>query len=182
MGILYSATTHGFYDTEIHGTGNIPNDAVSITADEHQALLAAQSSGQQITSDAEGRPIAITKTYTFEEARERKLLELAYYRWQKETGGITVSGVGIKTDRESQGLLNGALKLFDLNPLLAAIDWKGENGWVQVDKATLEAVGLAVGAHVQACFSREKAHATAIEALTAIDDIEAYDITTGWPE
>lgn len=119
---------------------------------------------------------------TVVEAMERKLTALAYYRWQKETEGITLNGVGIKTDRESQSLLNGALKLFDLNPSLLAIDWKGENGWVQVDKATLEAVGLAVGAHVQACFSREKAHATAIEALTAIDDIEAYDITTGWPE
>ncbi len=118
---------------------------------------------------------------TLEEIRTAKLASLAAYRWQRETAGITVGGVVIKTDRESQSLLNGALKLFDLDPVLGGIDWKGENRWVLVNKATLEAVGLAVGAHVQACFTREKVHAEAIEALTTAEAIEAYDFTTGWP-
>lgn len=182
MGLYYSAETKGFYDDGIHTPEQIPVGARPVSRDLHIALMLAQSQGKRITADANGDPIAADITYTLDEIRQRKLTALAYYRWQKETEGITLNGVGIKTDRESQSLLNGALKLFDLNPSLLAIDWKGENGWVQVDKATLEAVGLAVGAHVQACFSREKAHATAIEALTAIDEIEAYDITTGWPE
>jgi hypothetical protein len=181
MTIFYSASRMGFFDSDIHAPQQIPGDAVAITAAEHQALLAAQSSGKEITSDAQGYPVAVAKTYTLDEIREQKLASLALYRWQKETEGITIGGVGIKTDRESQSLLNGALKLFDLNPTLQAIDWKGETGWVQVDKATLEAVGVAVGAHVQACFTREKQHATAIEALETIEEIEAYDITTGWP-
>lgn len=56
MSIHYSASTGGFYTTEIHG-GIIPSDAVEITAEEHAALLAGQSAGKRIVSDAAGRPV-----------------------------------------------------------------------------------------------------------------------------
>lgn len=54
--IYYSHSTGGFYDGNIHG-GNIPTDAVAITADEHQALLDGQSAGKIIVADDQGRPI-----------------------------------------------------------------------------------------------------------------------------
>lgn len=56
--MFYSKTTGGFYSTDIHGD-NIPLGAVEITAEEHAALLDAQSSGQQIVADDSGYPIAI---------------------------------------------------------------------------------------------------------------------------
>lgn len=37
----------------------VPADAVEITAEEHAALLAAQSAGKRIEADAAGRPIAV---------------------------------------------------------------------------------------------------------------------------
>ena len=52
----YSASTGGFYDTDIHGD-NIPADAVDIAAEEHAALLTGQSSGKRITADADGKPV-----------------------------------------------------------------------------------------------------------------------------
>lgn len=56
--MFYSKSTGGFYDAAIHGEA-IPADAVEITAEQHAALLAAQSTGQQITVDEDGFPIAI---------------------------------------------------------------------------------------------------------------------------
>jgi hypothetical protein len=53
--MYFSKLTGGFYATQIHGD-SIPADAVEITAEEHAALLAGQSSGKVITADAEGRP------------------------------------------------------------------------------------------------------------------------------
>lgn len=53
---LYSATTGGFYDREIHGD-NIPADAVEITAEEHVTLLNGQSSGKRIVADENGFPV-----------------------------------------------------------------------------------------------------------------------------
>lgn len=54
--MFYSKSTGGFYDTVIHGE-NIPNDAVEITVEQHQALLNGQSSGKVITADATGNPV-----------------------------------------------------------------------------------------------------------------------------
>jgi hypothetical protein len=56
--MFYAQSTGGFYDTAIHGE-SIPADAVEITAAEHAALLAAQSTGKAIEADAEGRPVAV---------------------------------------------------------------------------------------------------------------------------
>jgi len=116
---------------------------------------------------------------TLEEAKAMALQELAAYRYQQETGGITVAGARISTDRESQAMLSGALAYSAMTPGVL-IDWKGEDGWTTIDQQTLAQIALAVGAHVQACFSREKAHAEAISALATVESVLAYDITMGW--
>lgn len=54
--MLYSAQTGGFYGRELHGD-NIPEDAVEITKEEHQALIEGQSQGKRIVADESGRPI-----------------------------------------------------------------------------------------------------------------------------
>ena len=54
--MYYAKSTGGFYVKEIHGK-IIPNDAVEITDEEHQALLDGQSQGKAIVADADGRPM-----------------------------------------------------------------------------------------------------------------------------
>ena len=178
--MFYSKSTNGFYLSEIHKT-NIPDDAVEITKEQHAALLNAQSEGMTIQGDDQGRPYAAFPEYTLEETKTNKLADLAAYRFQKETAGITLNGITIRTDRESQAMISGAKSYLDANPE-SVIDWKGANGWAQIDRATLLTIGQGVGAYVQACFSREQAHSAAIEALTTAEGVEAYDFTTGWPE
>lgn len=56
--MLYSGSTGGFYDADIHGE-NIPADAVEITREQHATLMQAQGEGKQIASDDGGHPIAI---------------------------------------------------------------------------------------------------------------------------
>lgn len=112
--------------------------------------------------------------------KEEKLAALAAYRYAKETAGIMVNGATIKTDRESQALIAGAKLYSDLNEAVL-IDWKAENGWVQINRTAIMEISQAVAAHVQACFSQERVHAEAISALTTAAEIAAYDITTGWP-
>lgn len=107
--------------------------------------------------------------------------KLAEYRYAIETGGITVAGVAVKTDRESQATLTGAWVQVQTNPA-ALIDWKGNDGWTQIDKATVVLLAGAVGTHVQKCFTCEKRHSDAIDALTTVNEVVAYDITTGWTE
>lgn len=54
--MFYSASTKGFYSTEIHGD-NIPSDVVEITEKEWSDLLDGQSTGKEIVPDEHGHPI-----------------------------------------------------------------------------------------------------------------------------
>lgn len=114
-----------FYDDTLHREGQIPPDAQQISEKQRSDLLQAQATGKRIIPDANGKPVAADIIYTFAQLKQRKLDDLADYRWQRETAGISMGGATIKTDRESQSLLNGALKLFDLSPNLAAIKHMG---------------------------------------------------------
>jgi len=110
----------------------------------------------------------------------RKLKELADYRWTKETGGTTLMGMVINTDENSQQKVTGARVAANADPTLV-IDWKAENGWVQLNAQIIVAISDAVRAHVQACFTNEKAHYTAMSAIKDAFVLMQYDFTTGWP-
>jgi hypothetical protein len=114
------------------------------------------------------------------EVKATKQAELAAIRYQHETAGITISGMTIETDRESQALITGAYCTSLLNPSVL-IDWKGGNGWTQIDAATIAGIAGAVSTHVQACFSNERTLSEAIEAAETVEAVQAIDLTIGWP-
>ncbi|MDQ2083092.1 DUF4376 domain-containing protein [Xanthobacteraceae bacterium Astr-EGSB] len=87
-------------------------------------------------------------------------------RWRRETGGVTIAGVTVATDRESQAMLSGAHAYVQANPAAATIRWKSEDGFVALDAPQITALALAVGAHVQACFTAEADIAAGIESGT----------------
>lgn len=76
-------------------------------------------------------------------------------RYAKETGGITVNGAPIATDRASQALITGAWATTQINPA-AVIQWKGADGtFVSLGAKAITGLASAVTAHVQACFAAE---------------------------
>lgn len=127
-----------------------------------------------------------TATYSYGEAdkpvAERKAemkAAITARRWEVETGGIVVSGAAIATDALTQAKLSGALQLVQDDDQVV-IDWKGADGtWVQLDAATVTAVARAVGLHVQACFSREKALHEAVDAAEDGADLDPIDVEAG---
>lgn len=54
----YSFSEKGFFITSVHGT-DIPEDAVPITWEEHNYLLAGQGGGKVIEKGEDGRPILV---------------------------------------------------------------------------------------------------------------------------
>lgn len=101
-------------------------------------------------------------------------------RWRVETGGLVINGVAIRTDERSQNKLSGALQLVNTDPSITSIDWEAQSGvWATVDVATITAIGVAVGRHVQQCFSTLKAIQAEIETgtITSFAAIEA----AAWP-
>ena len=111
-------------------------------------------------------------------------------RWEVETGGITLpTGVRVATGIDDQNRITSVIA----NARLAGLDsvsFKAASGWVTLTLAELEGVAAAIAMHVQQCFSAERAHHEAIDALQQLhaDDnqalqqaLEAYDLEQGWP-
>lgn len=108
------------------------------------------------------------KRPTLAERKAALLAELAQKRWEIETGGVTVGGSPIMTDRESQALISGAFALVQQHPD-TTIRFKTPSGFVTLDAEQMTAIAIAVAQHVQACF--------ALEADIAAD-IASGEITT----
>lgn len=72
MKLYYSATTNGFYCTDIHTPEQIPVGAVEITPGEHAELFEAQAQGKVIQPDptGNGRPCARTPILSQEKKAE----------------------------------------------------------------------------------------------------------------
>lgn len=119
---------------------------------------------------------------TLEEHKAERKAALAEKRWQVETGGTTVAGMAVMTDRESQGLINGAYALASRNLETPGfvIKFKSGSGWVDLTAAQMVAIADAVGTHVQSAFANEAAIYAAIDAADTHEAVAAVDINSGW--
>lgn len=115
------------------------------------------------------------------ELRADMLARLADLRWRVETGGLTLpDGSQVKTDRESQSLIAGAVLAAQLAP--EPVDFKAATGWLSLSSVQVIALGQAVGAHVRAAFRREREVAQLLEAAATVDDLLGVwaEAATGW--
>lgn len=177
--MFYSKSTGGFYDPAIHGN-NIPAGAVEISSADHAELMVAQSSGKVIATNPKGYPIAIDPPKP-KRTKESLISEVESKRWQVEVGGISVAGIPIKTDRESQAQLFSAYTSLKSN-LIGDTPWKAADGsFSLVTMEELEPVAQAMAAHVRSCFAAERAHNEAISEIHYQGALDSYDINAGWP-
>lgn len=112
------------------------------------------------------------------------VVDLAAYaaarRFDLETGGVTLNGASIATDRDSQAMITGAYSFSQANPS-SLINFKAETGWIQIDNATIVAIANAVGTHVQACFTLESQvdQEIASGTITTVAEIDAAFAASG---
>lgn len=123
---------------------------------------------------------------TLEEAKATALARLADRRWQAETAGVAHAGHTWHTTQDGRVNIAGAVQAAAMFEGVHgagtwSTDWKTVHGWASVDLATIQAAGLAVVAHIQACFAREKQIADAIEAAATVAAVQAIDLEEGWP-
>ena len=107
-------------------------------------------------------------------AKSAKKSEIAAARYAAEVAGVTVGGVVVRTDRESQALITGAA-LKATQDGTYSCTWKSESGFVTLDASTIIAVADAVRAHVQECFDAETAKCAQIDAAQTAEDVEAVE-------
>ena len=105
-------------------------------------------------------------------AKAAKKAEIATNRYAAEIAGVTVGGVVVRTDRESQALITGAA-LKATQDGTYSCTWKAESGFVTLNAGTIIAVADAVRTHVQTCFDAEAAKCMLIDAAQTVEDVEA---------
>jgi len=174
----FSPSTSGWYPESIHYP-NLPDDLVTVSEATYQSLQ-----GKRVVPDAHGQPVAWTApVVVMTPAEKRMALKAAATakRWEAETQGITMpSGAVIGTTIDDQNRISNATA-HAIRMGLQSVRFKdAENNFQSIPVADLTAIADAVALHVQACFDAEAAHFEAIDALSG-DQLDAYDITTGWP-
>lgn len=119
--------------------------------------------------------------------------DLAGHRWGQQTKGVGHGGHVWHSDAEGRASINESLTLAAEYERLTgrawSTRWKAKSGFVTVDRPMLINVGLAIGAHVTACFEREDTILQAITdaatapGATAASVVTVYDsvIGEGWP-
>lgn len=104
-------------------------------------------------------------------------------RWRVMTGGMEVGGVSVGTTIDDQNRIMSVVANAALAGLADAdeVDFKASSGWVRVTVAQVKAMAGAIGQHVQACYTAERAHHEAIDLLVTAQELHAYDVNAGWP-
>ena len=173
MNIYYAKSTHGFYDTAIHGD-NIPSDAVEIAAEEHAALIEGQSQGKLIQADANGRPVLVDPPkLTAAEVWDR----IKARRDATKAGGVKVGDKWFHTD-ESSRIQHMALNMMG-SGIPANLQWKTMDGtFVTMTQTLAGQVFQAAATLDMTAFEKAEEHKVAMEAST---DPAAYDYSDGWP-
>lgn len=96
-------------------------------------------------------------------------------RYEKETGGITVSGTYISTDRQSQAMINGAFSFSQVFPN-QTIKWKVTDGvFADLNAQTITGIAAAVATHIQTCFATEASVNSQVqtESITTREEIDS---------
>ena len=104
-------------------------------------------------------------------------------RKAREAQGLRHEGHLIRSDAESHARLLAALQLLAADPESPAIAWEAQPGdWITLDRPAAEALALALGRHVQACFARARELQREIDAAETMSALETVEIWSGWPE
>jgi hypothetical protein len=132
---------------------------------------------QNVQVGASGAVTPAQPDMSLQSVKNRKKAEIAAARLSFEVSGVTVSGVRVLTDRESQAILTGAYATLKAG-LVESLDWKAADGSF-VTITTPEALTMAqvVANHVQASFATERELVAQIDAATTEQQVAAVT----WP-
>lgn len=120
-----------------------------------------------------------------EETKQRLLQEATDMRWEVMNGGMTLpGGIVVGTTIDDQNRITSVVANAELAGLTDEdeVDFKAASGWARITIGQVKTIAGAIGQFVQACYSAERAHHEAIDLLTTAAEVQAYDVTAGWPE
>jgi hypothetical protein len=120
--------------------------------------------------------------------KKRDLLgQVKSTRNSKIDAGIEITVKGnthvLQTDKESRDLITGATSSANSGHTFpASFAWRMRDDTdVKLNPGEMKKIGQDVFDHVNNCHEAARTHLTAISALSTWDELEAYDLSSGWP-
>lgn len=166
-----------------------PADAVAVSYELYAEFSQNPPIGKQRIAGPDGAPMW-SESPLDELSVPSLLAAVTSQRWEVETSGLTLpTGVRVATRIDDQNRITSVVANAERSGL-DQFDFKAESGWVRVALAELQGIASAIALHVQACFSAERMHHEAIDALAeqfkadphALQAaLRAYDEKQGWP-
>lgn len=151
---------HGWYPCVVINEGYDATTQIRSTIPD----LTFNPESQRITA------VYTVKDKTIETVKGEHKDRVTEVRYETEISGIVVNDQLVETDRTSQTRIAQAHALVSIDPT-TKIDWKVGNEWIVLDASTITAMALAIGKHVQECFSKEMRLHKQIDEAETIDDV-----------
>ncbi len=181
MTIRFSPSQQVFFDTDLNYPAGIPADAVDIPEDLHLELVQAINAGKTVRIDGEQVHLIDPPAPTLDELKAALKVAATARRRSVEAGGLALPfGARVDTASDDQDRITSTIAGMEACAI-EAVDFKAASGWISLTLAEIKAVRAAVALHVQACFSAERMHHEAIDALATAEDVAGYEVETGWP-
>lgn len=115
-----------------------------------------------------------------DDAKARVVRAAKAERDRRINGGFVWDGSTFDSDQTAQTRILG-LFVSTANQSMFPISWRlADNTWRSLSVADAHAVWAALQTHIARLFAKFAAHESAINALTTLADVQAYDVTTGW--
>lgn len=173
--ILFSASSGGFYTPDINGT-NYPSDAIEISVQLHDALLAGQAQGKQIVPGPDGMPMLVGPTLAQTQALKLGAMYAAYQSAIAQNVPLTTAaGVSKAFQADPQSIAN-------VQAMLAAYKTAVPTGfyWVSADNtqvpftlADLQGLARVMGDQGWAAFQQLQQRKASIGAATTVAAVQA---------
>lgn len=151
---------HGWYPCEVINEGY---DSVT----QHRSLMPL------ITFDSTESIFKVEYTVSeksIETVKREHKERISNSRYDEEVSGIYVDKEFVNTDRNTQTRIAHVSSLSQIDPDLL-VDWKCGYGWVVLGAEDIKKLALAIGKHVQTCFTKEMQLHKLIDEAETIDDV-----------
>lgn len=122
-----------------------------------------------------------TEAEKLEAAKQRKVAEIAAYDTSNAVNGFMLNGQTVWLDKATRvGLMNSTTIAKAMGNATTTL-WLGD---MRIEVGCDKAIQLlsALEMYALECFNVTAAHKKAVSALESVEDVEAFDVTEGYPD
>lgn len=163
----------GFYDTPIEG-------GVEISLAYWQELLDGQASGKLIAEDEKGHPILVEYKYDIEDVRKMKVSEIQQFDKSNNVNSFEFNSKSAWLDKSTRVGLFNSISIEAKAGMTNTVLWLDGVKYVVAISDALAMLN-AIEMYAINCYNMTQSHIAAVNTLTSIEDIEAYNYMSGYP-